>query len=279
MIDVMSDHPVILPQAGSLTEDDLRAMWPIPTASDDKYSRGVVGVDTGSARYPGAAVLSTLGALRAGASFVRYCGAEAATPAILARCPSVTFGPGRVSAWVVGCGWDEDAMNVLRLSPRLDDGVPCVIDAGALWVIDQALAMNGQSSLPADCLLTPHAGELARLLGVERADVEADPARYAVQAAEKIGAAVLLKGAVQYCATPDGTVIKAVQGPAWTAQAGSGDVLAGVAATLLAAGMEAGRAGAAAASLQALAASQNPGPWAPDQLADMFPSVIGRFGQ
>ena len=270
MMDVMSDP-------SSLSEADLRAMWPIPTASDDKYSRGVVGVDTGSERYPGAAVLSTLGALRAGASFVRYCGAEAATQAILARCPSVTFGPGRVSAWVVGCGWDEDVMNVLRLSSHLDDDVPCVIDAGALWVVDQALAMNGQTTLPADCLLTPHAGELARLLGVERTDVEADPARFAVQAAQRTGAAVLLKGAVQYCATPDGTVIQAVPGPAWTAQAGSGDVLAGVAATLLAAGLEAGRAGAVAASLQALAASKNPGPWAPDQLADLFPAVIGRL--
>ena len=282
MIDVMSDPSVILPKAGphlpshcsSLTEADFRAMWPTPSASDDKYSRGVVGIDTGSARYPGAAVLSTLGALRAGAGFVRYCGCEAAQPAILARCPSVTFGRGRVGAWVVGCGWDDEEMNVARLAGALVDAVPCVIDAGALWVIDDALQTLGMDALPPGCLLTPHAGELARLLGVGRDDVLADPVGSATEAARRTGAAVLLKGSAQYCATPDGTVLQALPGPAWTAQAGSGDVLAGVAGTLLAAGLDSGEAGALAASLQALAASRHPGPWAPDQLADMFPSVV-----
>jgi len=251
-----------------------RSAWPAPTAGDDKYSRGVVGVDTGSARYPGAAVLSTLGALRAGAGFVRFCGTPSARDALLARCPSVTFGTGRVNAWVLGCGWDEDEMNVARLASRLADGVPCVLDAGALWVIGAALESLGLDHLPKDCLLTPHAGELARLLGVGRALVTADPIGHVRQAAGRLGAAVLLKGAEQFCAAPDGRVVMAVPGPAWTAQAGSGDVLAGAAGTLLAAGLPGQEAGLAAASLQALAASQNPGPWSPDQLADRFPSVI-----
>jgi len=269
-----------------MSADVLAGSWPIPKASDDKYSRGVVGIDTGSARYPGAALLSTLGALRSGAGFVRYCGTDAAKSAVLARCPSVTFGTGRVNAWVVGCGWDEDEANAARLASRLADGVPVVIDAGALWVVDDALEALGWQTLPANCLLTPHAGELARLLGVTRADVTGDPLHRAAQASQRFGATVLLKGAEQYCVGPTGEttgsasvvqVYKALSGPAWTAQAGSGDVLAGVAGTLLAAGLDAPKAGAMAASLQALAATNHPGPWAPDQLADHFPATIATF--
>ena len=262
---------------GQFTLDELRAAWPVPGAGDDKYSRGVVGLDTGSARYLGAAVLSTLGALRAGAGFIRFDGAPEARAAVMARCPSVTFGPGRVGAWVAGCGWDEGEMNVDRLAARLADGWPCVIDAGALWVIDDAAKMWGWAELAENCLLTPHAGELARLLGVSRADVTASPAAYAEQAAARFGATVLLKGAIQYVAAPDGGVRQALPGPAWTAQAGSGDVLAGVAGTLLAAGLAAPQAGLAAASLQALAAAEHPGPWSPDQLADFFPATIASF--
>jgi len=253
--------------------DELTGHWPQPTVSDDKYSRGVVGVDTGSSRYPGAAVLSTLGALRAGAGFVRFCG-KAAREAVLVRCPSVTFGAGRVNAWVLGCGWDDGELGADRLASRLNDGLPCVIDAGALNLIDQALVLLGWTALPSGCLLTPHAGELARLLGIERADVIRGPVGFASQASQRFQAAVLLKGGVQYAVAGE-TALRAHGGPAWTAQAGSGDVLAGVAGTLLAAGLEAVKAGAMAASLQALTAERHPGPWAPDQLADWFPEVIG----
>ena len=255
--------------------DAVRRHWPFPGDGDDKYSRGVVGIDTGTARYPGAAVLSTLGALRAGAGFIRFCG-EAAKEAVLACCPSVTFGPGRVQAWVLGCGWDEDAENSSRLASRLADGRPCVIDAGALWVIEPALANLGWQLLPSGCLLTPHAGELARLMDVDREAVVADPVEWASRAAQRYGAAVLLKGAIQYVVDAD-KAVQAMPGPAWTAQAGSGDVLAGIAGTLLAAGVEAVEAGAMAASLQALTAIKHPGPWSPDQLAGWFPEVIGSF--
>ena len=292
-----------------LSADDLRASWPVPGPGDDKYSRGVGGVDTGSARYPGAAVLSTLGAVRTGAGFVRFCGAEAARAAVLARCPSVTFGSGRVDAWVVGSGWDEDELNGVRLAARLADGVPCVIDAGALWVMDDALETLGWAALPGGCILTPHAGELARLLGRPRADVAADPAEFARVAAGRFGSAVLVKGSAQFCAQAPGAaagstpVRRAVPGPAWSAQAGSGDVLAGAAGALLAAlmkrlpggavsdpsagasrddatgvaaqaGLVAAQAGLMAASLQALTASRHLGPWAPDQLADWFPETV-----
>jgi len=272
----------------------MREVWPIPTSRDDKYSRGVVGVDTGSSRYPGAAILSTLGAIRSGASFIRYCGATEAKSSIIERCPSSTFGAGRVNAWVLGCGWDDEEDNVPRLAQRLADGVPTVIDAGALGAITSAMWSMGMKYLPAGCLLTPHAGELARLLGVHRSDVEGDPISYAARLSWKLGAAVLIKGSIQYCVVGpwgsigrvatvtrgayavnnDMVVYRAYPGPAWTAQAGSGDILAGVAGTLLAAGIPSVVAGALAASLQAMTAIRHQGPWAPDQLADWFPETV-----
>jgi len=273
-------------RSSAMSAEIMAGSWPSPKAGDDKYSRGVVGIDTGSPRYLGAAVLSTLGVLRSGAGFIRFAGSQEAVPAVLARCPSVTVGAGRVNAWVVGCGWDDDEDNAERLATRLADGLPCVIDAGALWVIDDALERLGWAALPTNCLLTPHAGEMARLLGVTRADVTDDPLHRTAQLSQRYGASALLKGATQYCVGPSGEmagsaaiveVYRALPGPAWTAQAGSGDVLAGVAGALLAGGVVAPLAGALAASLQALTATRHLGPWAPDQLADWFPETIAGF--
>jgi len=252
---------------------DVASIWPVPTADDDKYSRGTVGIDTGSPRYPGAAVLSTLGALYSGAGFIRFDGAEAAKQAVLMRAPSVTYGVGRVSAWVLGCGWDDRKFNRDRLTARLSDGVPCVLDASALRLLTSADIV-----LPSGCLLTPHAGELARLLNVTREQVQANPIVAARAAADRFVATVLLKGATQIVATPGEAVVQlAVPGPAWTAQAGSGDTLAGVAGSLLAAGLSAAVAGVAAASIQALVASGHPGPYPPDVMATRLPGTIRRL--
>lgn len=250
-----------------VTEDDLRAWYPWPGAGSDKYSRGVVGVDTGTDMYPGAAVLGVSGALHAGAGMVRYAGP--ARDEVLRAFPSVVApvdpsDPGRVQAWVVGSGWPGGDAD--RLGRRLADGVPLVVDAGALADLP---------GLSAGSLLTPHAGELARFLGVGRTEVEADPLGHARRAATRAGASVLLKGATQYCAAPDGTVLVVAAGPAWTATAGSGDLLAGIAGTLLAAGVPAQRVGALAAALQARAASAMPGPHSPEELAARsLPTVI-----
>jgi NAD(P)H-hydrate repair Nnr-like enzyme with NAD(P)H-hydrate dehydratase domain len=210
--------------------------------------------------------------LNAGAGFIRYVGVAAAKDAILTRCPSVTFGTGRVQAWLVGSGWDEDQFNLGRLLTRIDDGVPMVIDAGALFLLEQL------SALPDGCLLTPHAGELARLLGVPREVVGAGPAVHAATLARQTGACVLIKGHDQYAVLPDGEALLAVGGPSWSAQAGSGDVLAGISATVLAAGVGAQLAGAMAASVQAMVAERYPGPLPPDRLAERLPGEIGRFG-
>ncbi len=247
---------------------DLAAAWPWPHATSDKYSRGVVGLDTGSDTYPGAGVLSAYGAVHAGAGMVRAAGSPTVADLLVRELPNVVHAEGRVQAWVVGSGWGERPDGARRLADLLAQQVPMVVDADALGLV------RGLPLRP-DVLLTPHAGELARLLGTERAQVQADPVAAVRRAAAELGATVLLKGASQYVATPDDPQVRvALPGPPWTAQAGSGDVLAGVCGALLAAGLPAPVAALAGASVQALAATEHPGPYPPQEMARRLPGVI-----
>lgn len=267
---VVADIGVELPETRThvLGVDDLQAGYPFPDHLSDKYSRGVVGLDTGSATYPGAALLGCAGALHAGAGMVRYLG-DADQVTVVAAHPSLVTAEGRVQAMVVGSGWGGLDVAAARLRAAAELDVPLVIDADALPVLRGI-------DLPANSLLTPHAGELARLLGVERAEVESDPIESARRAAAEFGATVLLKGATQYVVTNEETYI-AYRGPSWTGQAGSGDVLAGICGTLLAAGLPAWKAGALGASLQALTAERYPGPYPPDVLISRAPAVIAEL--
>lgn len=246
---------------------DLVEMWPFPDYNSDKYARGVVGIDTGSPRFPGASLLNITGALHSGAGMIRYVG-PLSRELVLTRHPSVTFGIGKVNSWVVGSGWG--APDIERLKRRIAPGTPMVVDAEALDLLDRV-------KLPAGSLLTPHAGELARILDVSREDVEARPIEFAKEAAERFHGAVLLKGATQYVCDAKDCII-ALAGPAWTAQAGSGDVLAGIAGTLLAAKVPPLLAGAMAASVQAQAAHLMPGPHPPDEIAHAIADMLGRLG-
>ena len=247
--------------------DDLAEHWPVPGPDADKYSRGVVGLDTGSADFPGAAMLGTAGAVHAGAGMVRHLGTGEVAAKVVERFPNVVPAKGRVQSLVLGSGWGErrDGSAVVK---AVESGLPVVVDADALR------HLPGTGGRPG-VLLTPHAGELAWLLGCERTEVAADPIAAVLRAAAKTGCTVLLKGATQYVAVPGSEVVRlAVPGPAWTAQAGSGDTLAGICGTLLAAGLDTADAALAAASVQALAASEHPGPLPPQELAERLPAVI-----
>lgn len=205
------------------TPADAAAWIAVPGPDDDKYSRGVLGLVTGSERYPGAAVLGAEAALHTGVGMLRYLGG--ARDAVLARRPEAVTAEGRVQAWVLGSGVDPDNRRVVeRMRSALADGVPAVLDAGAL-------GLAGEAGDPV--ILTPHAGELARLLGVERAEVSADPARAAATAADRFGATVLLKGSTTYVRGP-GIELEARTAPAWLATAGAGDALGGILGALLA---------------------------------------------
>ncbi|MGF1663934.1 MAG: NAD(P)H-hydrate dehydratase, partial [Kineosporiaceae bacterium] len=126
-------------------------------------------------------------------------------------------------------------------------------------------AATGDLPRPERLLLTPHAGELAGLLAAldqpaGRAAVEADPAGHARRGAALTGATVLLKGATTVVASPGGQVTTVAAAPPWLATAGSGDVLSGVAGTLLAAGLPPDIAGPAAALLHGMAGQRAAGP-------------------
>ncbi len=234
-----------LPEAAAvsaLQADDVAARLPVPAPEAHKYTRGVVGVRAGSAQYPGAAVLCVSGASSGLVGMVRYQG-EAADP-VRAAHPEVVVGEGRVQAWVVGSGGGADAGDALRRS--LEDRVPVVVDADALAHV------AGPVDVP--LLLTPHAGELARMLDVEREQVEADQLGFARSAAQRYGAVVLLKGRHTLVAAPDGRVRVCTVGPPWLATAGAGDVLAGVCGALLAAGLDPFDAGSVGAWLHGAAA-------------------------
>ncbi len=211
------------PVVEALQPLDVRRLLPRPAPVAHKYTRGVVGVRAGSATYPGAAELCVAGASSGLTGMVRYVGAAADT--VRATLPE-TVGEGRVQAWVVGSGTAADAKE--HLAAALDDGVPVVIDADALQHLP--------TPLPVPAVLTPHAGELAAMTGVERADVEARPLFHARAAAERYGAVVLLKGRRTLVAGPDG-VRATTTGVPWLATAGAGDVLAGLIGSLLAAGL------------------------------------------
>ena len=240
LVDLGLDLPAATVEV--LQAGDVADLLPEPGRETDKYRRGVVGVAAGSAQYTGAAVLCVGGAVRGGAGMVRYVGD--ADDLVRARWPEAVVGEGRVQAWAVGSGGGSEAER--RLARAAEDGVPLVVDADAL----PAYAAT-RPDVPT--LVTPHAGELARLLGVERAEVEARRLHHATGAARDLGAVVLLKGSTTLAAHPDGRVRVNPTGTPVLATAGSGDVLAGLAGALLARGLDPFDAGSAAAWLHGLA--------------------------
>ncbi len=246
---------------------DVADLWPVPGASDDKYSRGVLGVVAGGEDYTGAAVLCSTAAVGAGLGMLRYVGTPTPVSLVRAAVPEAVIGAGRVQAWVVGPGLDTESsgpgsreqLDVARSALASD--LPVLVDAGGLALV------AGRRSGPT--LLTPHAGELAALLARLRGDdttreqVQAAPLAHARAAADLTGATVLLKGATTLVVPPSGAgqpVRAQADAPPWLATAGAGDVLAGLCGALLAAGLSPLDAGSLGALVHGVAADRaNPG--------------------
>ncbi len=250
----------------ALQAADVGALLRHPPADSDKYRRGVVGLVAGSQRYTGAAALAVGGALRGGAGMVRLVSAEHAVAVVRVLWPEAVItvtGPdrpasqdipaaGRVQAWVAGpgMGTDDDARD--RLAAVLASDLPVLVDADGLTLL---AADRGLLRRAAPTLLTPHAGELGRLLGADPADIEARRLEHARRAAAELGATVLLKGSTTVIAPPDGGPAWVnLTGTSWLATAGTGDVLSGLAGALMAQRLPVAQAAAAAAYLHGLAA-------------------------
>lgn len=240
---------------------DVKARWPVPGRKDDKYTQGVTGILAGSATYPGAAVLCTGAAVVATSGMVRYAGS--AGQQVLSHWPEVIAAPspqasGRVQAWAVGPGLGTDDTGAAALWFALETALPVIVDADALTILAAHPDLVASRSAPT--VLTPHAGEFARLAGSPPGDDRVAATR---KLADHLGATVLLKGNVTVIAEPDGPVYLSPAGESWAATAGSGDVLSGMIGALLAAGLPAGEAAAAAAFVHARAANlsaADPGP-------------------
>ena len=245
-----------LPQPHAVVLDgaDVAARWPVPGPADDKYSQGVVGIAAGSATYPGAAVLATGGAVLATSGMVRFAGTAAA--GVRAAYPEVvaTDGiadAGRVQAWTAGPGIGTDEEGRAVLVAALERDVPLCLDADAITLLagDAGLraAIRGRP-----VVLTPHAGEFARIAG----EVGPDRIGAARRAAADLGVTVLLKGNATVVADPDGRAGVHPATTSWAATAGSGDVLSGILGALLAAGLEPWWAAMCAAHVHASAAER-----------------------
>ncbi|OBJ94516.1 bifunctional ADP-dependent NAD(P)H-hydrate dehydratase/NAD(P)H-hydrate epimerase [Mycobacterium sp. 1245852.3] len=254
---------------------DVVARWPVPGPHDDKYSQGVTGVMAGSSTYPGAAVLCTGAAVAATSGMVRYAGS--AHREVLAHWPEVIASPtpasaGRVQSWVVGPGLGTDDVGAAALWFALETDLPVIVDADGLTILAAHPELVANRTAPT--VLTPHAGEFARLAGNPPVDDRVGACR---KLADAFGATVLLKGNVTVIADPGGPVYLNPAGQSWASTAGSGDVLSGMIGALLAAGLPAVEAAAAAAFVHARAAAcsaADPGPGeAPTSASRIVPHI------
>lgn len=208
----------------------------VPSELDHKYSRGTLGIITGSAKYPGAAVLSTRAASATGLGVIRFHSNSGLAHLVLHQTPEALVQPGPVTAWLAGSGIDSKKFSDITTWLRHRwfvllnrQSVPTVLDAGALHLA---------GSLEQPTLITPHAGELSRLLsqrGIIASSelIEANPVEWAERASEALAVTVLLKGSRTVVAH-DSYIIELPIATPWLATAGSGDVLAGIIGALVA---------------------------------------------
>ncbi len=232
MVDIGLDMSPHVPAVHVPDDAALATLWPRPQAGDHKYSRGVLGLVAGSARFPGAGVLTASAAVATGVGMLRLLAPAEVTETVLQTYPEVVTDAGRVQAWAIGPGAPDRLTMQHAITAAESQHLALVIDAGGLSLLTRPLETS--------CILTPHAGELAELLArlgtgaPSRSEVEAEPVTHAVRAAQVLEAIVLLKGNRTIIARPDGTVVAPEPGPATLATAGTGDVLTGILGALLA---------------------------------------------
>ena len=256
--------------ARAVTARRVRSLLPRRGPDAHKGEAGYLTVAAGQEGMAGASVLAARAAGRTGAGIVRVVGAPGNRTVVQSSVPDALFTPWddpdavrEAVAWShavaagpgLGRGPERRALVEELLAAR--GRKPVLLDADGInaWAGEpDALA---DRLVPAD-LVTPHPGELARLLDVEIREVLEDPPAAARSASRRLGATVLLKGSPSLVAPPDGPLRVAAHAGPGVASGGSGDVLTGAAGALLAAGLEAAGAAEAALLLTALAARRSP---------------------
>lgn len=233
----------------------------MPDATDHKYTRGLVAVVAGA--MGAAAELAARAAARSGAGYVRLIGSglPPAAPFAIVRQgwrDGEPLADARIGAIVIGPGLGSGEGAQTRLDAALATGKPLVLDADALTLLEGR-------TLAQPAILTPHAGEFARLAP----GVDTDKISTTRALAARSGAVLVHKGADTVIAAPDGRAVVAASAPAWLATAGTGDVLAGIAGAMLARGVDPFDAACAAVWLHIRAARRaGPGLCADDLFQD-----------
>ncbi len=243
----------------TITADLLRTM-PLPAPGEDKEDRGRVLIAGGSRAVPGAVLLAAEAALRAGAGKLQVAVGQGIAPGLALCLPEAMVmglpeteggdlapeaaeelakSAGRADALLLGPGAmakDETNALVEGVLAHLDPAKSPMIalDAGALCQHEALQA--ALRPYAGRAVLTPHAGEMATMLAISRDDVEADPLGAGRHAASLLQAVIVVKGAQTHVVSPDGAAWFYPGGGAGLGTSGSGDVLAGVLAGLLARG-------------------------------------------
>lgn len=232
-------------------EEALPRLLPAMPRSAFKNRRGVVAVAAGAHGTSGAAVLCARAAARCGVGMVRlYCD-RSVYPVIAPRLESVMvvpvdaespIAPDGADAMAIGPGWGTGGERKQQLETLLAQPLSGVIDADGVVLLRQLLDAGRVSTLGGRWVLTPHPGEFARLCGLERGALPENPVPLLLTWCKRLNAVIILKGHVNYVARPDGsvTVVDGMNPALGTG--GSGDVLAGVVAALLARGLSPGTA-------------------------------------
>lgn len=251
---------------GSLTTDAVFQQLPVRDPASHKGSHGRVLEICGSSRYRGAAVLAAKGALCCGAGLLTVAAEEVVCSAITAHLPEAILLPlsensfdelseavGKASSILYGCGrgrGHEDLIHKILQSATC----PVIIDADG--INDLSSNINVLKDAKSSVILTPHPGEMARMLNIDIEHVQSDRTGVAMRFAEKHGVTVLLKGPDTVIADQNGCMIINATGNAGLAKGGSGDLLAGMIAALAAQGLDPLYAAAVGAHLHGLAADR-----------------------
>lgn len=261
-------------QVQLFTQDWAQRFLPIPWQTMHKGDNGRLLLVTGSARFPGAGILTALGALKGGAGLVTHSCDPQHTSSTLHWCPECIPLPrpqlpdlSKFDAIVVGSGLGDEADSIgLEVIKRA--GRPLLLDAESIPYIHEIGATQR-----AHTLITPHPGELAKLLDCSVEEIEKNRVATAQESAKELGCVVCLKGAPTVTASPDGRAFINSTGNPVLAQGGSGDLLAGIVGALLAYGLPVFEAGATGVYLHGAAAdlADSPRGEGAHKIADLVP--------
>jgi ADP-dependent NAD(P)H-hydrate dehydratase / NAD(P)H-hydrate epimerase len=259
-----------------LTDEAVKAALPGRPLVSHKGTFGKVLALAGSINYPGAAYLSTSGAIRAGAGLTTLAIARSLLPVLASKLTEVTYIPlpesengispvdsaiilrqywPQYDVWLLGCGIGQsqpviDLLKILLHDPEMKLP-PLVMDADGLSIL--ARMQDWQKWFRNESIFTPHAGEMSRLLGISIDEIQANRITIAREASIQWNKTVVLKGAYTVIASPDGRVFVSPFANPGLASAGTGDVLAGTIAGLAAQGLSLTSAACCGVYLHALA--------------------------